>query len=75
LQRTTSYGFLATLSSVKPINKGTTATCGLKSVYYQLKNNPKLCIQNATLIHAGTSNDHFYKANVDMDKVLAAERD
>jgi hypothetical protein len=30
------------------------------SVLLPIKNNPKLCIQNATLIHVGTSNDHFY---------------
>jgi hypothetical protein len=73
LQRTTSYGFLATLSSVKPIaiaQQGRTDLWPESSVLYQLKNNPKLCIQNATLIHVGTSNDHFYgQANVDMDKV------
>jgi hypothetical protein len=40
--------------------------------YYQLKNNPKLCIQNATLIHAWgpVMTISMGKANVDMDKVL-----
>jgi hypothetical protein len=44
--------------------------------YYQLKNNPKLCIQKATLIHAWgpVMTISMGKANVDMD-TSAAKRD
>jgi hypothetical protein len=74
LQRTTSYGFLATLSSVKPIaiaQQGRTDLWPESSVLLQPKNNPKLCIQNA-LIHAWgpVMTISMGKANVDMDKVL-----
>jgi hypothetical protein len=47
-ERTTSYGFLATLSSVKPIaiaQQGEQIYGPKVLFYYQLKNNPKLCIQ------------------------------
>jgi hypothetical protein len=74
LQRTTSYGFLATLSSVKPIaiaQQGRTDLWPESSVLLPPKNNPKLCIQNA-LIHAWgpVMTISMGKANVDMDKVL-----
>jgi hypothetical protein len=62
-ERTTSYGFLATLSSVKLAiaQQGRTDLWPESSVLLPIKNNPKLCIQKCnTDPRVGTSNDHFY---------------
>jgi hypothetical protein len=67
------------LISVKPIaiaQQGRTDLWPESSVLLPIKNNPKLCIQNATLIHAWgpVMTISMGKANVDMDKVLCCRK-
>ena len=75
-ERTTSYGFLATLSGVKPVaiaQQGITDLWPVKSVTLPLKKIiQSYAFQRATLIHAwgAAMTISMQKAKVDMNKVL-----